>query len=252
MAPLGGGSTAVSWAASVGQRGSASRRCRSAHRRQLVIPGTTRGPTTPVWPRTAATRCGTPLRWTPATRGSEAAQARARTTRSADEVAGRRPEVGEGTDPADGVGCGERTRPPLVGRAEPADHRVTGGGDPRVPDAHPPDPAGREHRGERRADAGRAVDDDHGGTTGSPARPGGGQRPGELGRRPGRRGRTRVRGEQVGRVEIEEEARRAQPLEHLGRRGGVQPVPRGIGQHRPLSPPAVQAAQQRVHADVGR
>ena len=124
MAPLGGGSPAVSCAASVGQRGSASRRCRSAQRRQLVDPGTTSGPTTPVWPRTVATRWGTPLRWISATSGSEAAQAPGED----DEVGGRgrrqRPQVGERADPADGVGRRERPRTSLVGRAEPADDRV--------------------------------------------------------------------------------------------------------------------------------
>lgn len=81
--------TPVSCAATTGQAGSRSVRCRSAQRRQLVRPGSTSGPITAVVSRTPATRCATPPPCSTARSSVSTGSTDASTTRS-----GRRPGCG--------------------------------------------------------------------------------------------------------------------------------------------------------------
>ena len=106
-----------SCAATAGQSSSRSLRCRSAHRRQLVIPGTTSGPTSPAPSRTRTGRCGIlPSCRSRSSRGSATRNPTARPDRSS--PARRRRGLAAVLDPraraAQRTGQQVRQRPPAV------------------------------------------------------------------------------------------------------------------------------------------
>ena len=74
--------TSRSCAASAGQAGSRSVRCRSTQHRQLLTPGITSGPTSPAPSRIRTGRCGTPPTCRSRTSRGSAARVSASTTRS--------------------------------------------------------------------------------------------------------------------------------------------------------------------------